>query len=354
MDRSLLVATLVAVGLHGALLASVMAPGSPPQAPSPPAEEAPLQLSIEWLPEAPGEHPPQASDAHLPAPSQASDASAEQTTPTLRSGSGLDAPRGGSGLDGPRGGSGPGASRSVVARGSLAPEVPAGPGATASVSSGATASVPSGATALPASSVALPWASGEGTDDREERGKRALAGLFGGRAWIAGEAAEAPASAPRREPRVDPDQGGKLLRESMDRADQARGLGFGGVVASAAHQACLTRSAPVEGAATFEVQAGPDGVVTSVSVRGTRGGDWTSVVGALRALLAGKRLRVPTGAAGVAVAVRVEARRQLPSGRSPDASAVEVKGLGGSFDLADLSGQVSRIVSARIVHERRL
>jgi hypothetical protein len=78
------------------------------------------------------------------------------------------------------------------------------------------------------------------------------------------------------------------------------------------------------------------------------------VVGALRALLAGKRLRVPAGAAGVAVAVRVEARRQLPSGRSPDASAVAVKGLGGEFDVADLSGQVSRIVSARIVHERRL
>jgi hypothetical protein len=202
--------------------------------------------------------------------------------------------------------------------------------------------------------VALPWAGGEGTDDREERGKRALAGLFGGRAWIAGEAAEAPAAAPRREPRVDPDQGGKLLRESLDRADQAKGLGFGGVVASAAHQACLTRSAPVEGAATFEVQAGPDGVVTSVSVRGTRGGDWSSVVGALRALLAGKRLRVPAGGGGGGGAVRVEARRQLPSGRSPDASAVAVKGLGGEFDVADLSGQVSRIVSARIVHERRL
>ncbi|MCU0654041.1 MAG: hypothetical protein MUF64_01715 [Polyangiaceae bacterium] len=302
-------ALVLAASVHGAALLVVTVRPTP-SLPAPPPAEAPIELSIEALtPPAPS--PPSAPEARDPETPPAAAAIGPQAAPR--------------------------AERQV-----RRDEPEPGPALIASV-------------APPSSAAPLPWAAGSA--DAEERGRKAVAGLFAGGTWIGGlapDAAPTTGEAPRRENRIDPDQAGKLLRESMGRADQARGLGFGGPVASAARQASLSRLAPIEGAATFEVLTGPDGRVTSVILRGSRGGDWGPVVSELRALLAGQRLRVPEGAPGVAVAVRVEAKRQLPSGKAPEASSVELEGLGGKFDLADLSGKVSRIVSARVVDERRL
>lgn len=308
--RPLPVATLIAVGLHGAALS--LLPASPSVPVVPREEPAPLELVLEI------EEPPQPPSAVVPDLSPQPEAS--------------------------------------PARGRLARLVPL-PAPVVPPASPEAVAVP-----LPSVSVAAPFGAPPAASGADSRGQQAIAGLFRGGVWLPGvnPGAEASggSSAPRREPGIDPDLGGKLLRESMDRTNQARGLGFGGPVASAAHQACLSKNAPTEGAATFDVLTGPDGAVISVSVRGTRGGDWSSVAEVLRSILAGKRLQVPPGAAGVAVAVRVEAKLQLPSGKSPNDPAVqaEIRGLGvsGTFDLADLSGKVSRIVSARITNERRL
>jgi hypothetical protein len=304
-------ALVLAASVHGAALLVVTVRPTPP-APAPRLAEAPIELSIEALTPAPSP------------PSPLTEARDQETPPAAAATGPQVAPR---------------AERQV-----RRDEPEPGPALALSAS-----------VAPPSSAAPLPWAAGSA--DAEERGRKAVAGLFAGGTWIGGlapDVAPTTGEAPRREPGIDPDKAGKLLRESMGRADQARGLGFGGPVASAARQASLSRLAPIEGAATFEVLTGPDGRVTSVILRGSRGGDWGPVVSELRALLAGQRLRVPEGAPGVAVAVRVEAKRQLPSGKAPEASSVELEGLGGKFDLADLSGKVSRIVSARVVDERRL
>lgn len=333
MARPLAVAVLAAVALHGALLvtASAWALRRAPLASltSTPAAVDAIELSIESIESI---EPVEARSE--PAPPTTAEPAPDDGSP----------------------------SRPLVA--SNARQVR--PGATTALPDETTPTPPGGAAGAgpgeaPPGHVVSPFASGEAPD---ERGRRAIAGLMSGSSWLLNpEAPGAPAvgssralPGPRSE---DPDRGGKLLRESLDRANQDKGLGFGGPVASAAHQASLSAKAPVQGAVTFEVLTDAAGTVTAVSLRGASGGDWSSVAGVLRSLLSRQKLRVPTGSSGVAVAVRVEAKQQLPSGRAPTERGAKITGVGplslsGQFDLADLSSKVTRVVSARVVSERRL
>ena len=141
------------------------------------------------------------------------------------------------------------------------------------------------------------------------------------------------------------------LGQALEARDQERGLGRGGVVATLARSAALG-AGPQEGEATFLVMADRDGRVTSVSLSEDRGG-WSAVTRALERSLAGKRLRVPPGANGLSVAVRVQAKVQLPSGSSPK-RPVRGAGAGAEFDVADIGATPTRVVSARVTSERVL
>lgn len=141
------------------------------------------------------------------------------------------------------------------------------------------------------------------------------------------------------------------LGHALEARDQERGLGRGGVVATLARSAALG-AGPEEGEATFLVMADRDGRVTSVSLSEDRGG-WSAVTRALERSLAGKRLRVPPGANGLSVAVRVQAKVQLPSGSSPK-RPVRGAGAGAEFDVADIGATPTRVVSARVTSERVL
>ncbi len=141
------------------------------------------------------------------------------------------------------------------------------------------------------------------------------------------------------------------LGQALEARDQERGLGRGGVVATLARGAAIG-AGPQEGEATFLVIADRDGRVTSVSLTEDRGG-WTAVTRALERSLAGKRLRVPPGANGLSVAVRVKAKVQLPSGADPR-HPVRGSGAGAEFDVADIGATPSRVISARVTSERVL
>jgi hypothetical protein len=178
-----------------------------------------------------------------------------------------------------------------------------------------------------------------------------MAALQRGPGWVPppGEGGDGALPGPRVAT-TDPDKAGKLLREMLDTADKNKGLGFGGPVVSAARAAALSVEAPPEGAATFEVLTDADGIVTSVRMTDGQPG-WSRAAASLTASLRGQKLRIPAGSAGVVVVVRVEARMQLPSGQT--SGLPKFGGPGVQFDLADVAAKPSRVVSSRIVSERR-
>lgn len=159
---------------------------------------------------------------------------------------------------------------------------------------------------------------------------------------------------PRKPLAVDHYHSAGGLTAGLDAHDRALGLGRGGPVAVEARRVAITRG-PEVGRATLVVQTDASGEVQSITLGAVWPSvpDWQRVIAALHAALRAKHLRVPPGARGLRITVRVEARQQLPSGSSPG-NGVDFKGAGVGFDLADLSGRVMRVVSARVVGEQVL
>ncbi len=195
--------------------------------------------------------------------------------------------------------------------------------------------------------------------DRARRARDALAGLAAGTGLLPIPRGEAPRSdAPT--PMALPDLAARAKRsitDGLDARDRSLGLGAAGVVANAAHAAMTGPEAPREGSATIQLRLDAEGRVVSARVAASRGGPWGPLLAVLRAELARRRLPVPTTSAGVMVAVRVEARLQLPSASDHRAGpAVSLDGgrVGGPFDLADLAAKPTRVVSARVVTQVRL
>jgi hypothetical protein len=145
-------------------------------------------------------------------------------------------------------------------------------------------------------------------------------------------------------------------------AERARGGGTSGPVATAAQQSALGWKAPETGWAIFDVDSDANGVVVRVAIASASGdpAHWQAVRGDLATALQSKRLRVPSGAAGVRVRVRVDAEYRLPSGAkttfSPlaydvDAGHASVKT---EFDVSDFGQSPKRFVRATVLDERRL
>lgn len=147
------------------------------------------------------------------------------------------------------------------------------------------------------------------------------------------------------------------LKSSLDAHDTATGSGFGGPVVSAAHSAAGGVTAL--GWATFDVTTDALGSVTMVRVVDFGGGgdnkSWQGVAKDIHANLGKTKLRVPTGAGGVSVRVRVEASMKLPSGATSGVSpSVGAGTVGFDFDVADIGQKPKRLVQVRIINESRI
>jgi hypothetical protein len=204
--------------------------------------------------------------------------------------------------------------------------------------------------ALPEIPSPLSSAAPETAGDREGRARGAIAGLFGGKLAPSFQAPAPESSVAPALPEVSKDRAGEVVRELLDAHDRVIGVGFGGPVATAAHQAALGGSAPQTGNVTLEARTDESGSVISVRIlSGSPSTDsWASVAGLTFASLRSQKLRV--GGRGASVVVRVEAKMQLPSGAN---GKIERKGVGAQFDLSDIGAVSLRNVSSRVVSERR-
>jgi hypothetical protein len=134
------------------------------------------------------------------------------------------------------------------------------------------------------------------------------------------------------------------LAEGLDAHDTAIGMGRGGPVLAALESAATGDDAPFEGAATFDVAIQTDGHVSVALLDGAGAvGEWTKVGEATRAALDPRRVRIPPGARGWHVVVRLEAKVQYPNGLDPKklgprviASSARPGVLGPSVSLAEM------------------
>lgn len=146
------------------------------------------------------------------------------------------------------------------------------------------------------------------------------------------------------------------LKSALDAKATETGSGFGGPVVSAAHATADGSNAM--GWAAFDVSTDAMGTVTMVRVVDFGGGDakaWQSVAKGIHSTLGSTRLKVPSGAGGVAVRIRVEATMKYPSGATtPLSPTIGAGSVGGEFDLADIGQSKRRVVSVRIIAEQRI
>jgi hypothetical protein len=134
------------------------------------------------------------------------------------------------------------------------------------------------------------------------------------------------------------------VAEGLDAHDAAIGMGRGGPVLAALESAASGDDAPFEGAATFDVAIQTDGHVSVALLDGAGAvGEWTKVGEATRAALDPRRVRIPPGARGWHVVVRLEAKVQYPNGLDPKklgprviASSTGPGVLGPSVSLAEM------------------
>lgn len=150
----------------------------------------------------------------------------------------------------------------------------------------------------------------------------------------------------------------KALGESV--ADRSKkGLGPEGPVLRALEGATTGSLAPVRGTATFLAVVDGNGFVTNVKIIDSSGdaAGWEDARKIAVAALKGKKLpgkfaKTESGAAELRITVSSDA--VLPSGTRPDGSPVGVAGGAMTFDLADLSGSVRRVVHARLTGIREM
>lgn len=189
-----------------------------------------------------------------------------------------------------------------------------------------------------------------GTRGGAGRSSPAQLGLDRSLAWMWVD----PTKQPSGRPRPASSTGG--LQEALDAHDRRIGLGFGGPVVSAVHAAASSlHNAPQTGTATFEAIIDRHGRAQSVVIVSANGdmAGWQNVAQHVLRILRGGAVRIPPGARGLAVTLRVVARYQLPSGAPPGA-AIRPHGAGAEFDLSDIGATPARNIGVQVLSERRL
>jgi hypothetical protein len=195
-------------------------------------------------------------------------------------------------------------------------------------------------------------------------------------------AGSAEAAAPSAAPEPAPGRPDRRLLETLNARDNALGLGRGGPLVAAAHEAASLAIAPDTGSATFDVEADEAGRIMTANVVSTNGNGpaWTEVARELVHLMSSKRLRLRPGTHGLRTRLRIVAARTLPSGeqtttntgavpddipggdKSCEGEGLERKCLAGSpvgvtrsfGDVANIGARATRIVHAQILGETTL
>ncbi len=108
------------------------------------------------------------------------------------------------------------------------------------------------------------------------------------------------------------------LSEALTARDVDLGLGQGGQVLSAFEARARTMDVAVEGWAVFDVGVDSSGRVSvAVTDASTARDAWERVARTAVADVDAKRIRIPRGARGWRIAVRIEAKEQYPDGERP-------------------------------------
>lgn len=158
-----------------------------------------------------------------------------------------------------------------------------------------------------------------------------------------------PRPAPTVSPKatVDPKIATKVITQAMKEKDKGLGLDLpaGGTVASSIRQAVQGTATPPESRATFEVKLSPTGQVLSVRMTSSSGGSpesWAAAAKIAQASLMGRTLAMTAAySKGAVVYVNVQSLLTLPDGSK---SAIERKGVGASFDVANIGAHMQRVV----------
>jgi hypothetical protein len=144
------------------------------------------------------------------------------------------------------------------------------------------------------------------------------------------------------------------LAESLDAADVARGLGRGGVVSAAIHEAVQASS--VMGTAIFAVTIDGAGAV-SVRVSSASQDElgWARLNEAIRASVAARKdqIRMPAGAHGLRIAVQAEAKEQFPNGVKP--KDLGTRGVAKGFSTTETKDKVDiHLPELAVVHHGKV
>lgn len=178
-----------------------------------------------------------------------------------------------------------------------------------------------------------------------------LPGL-GGPAWsipgvIPDMGKPAPAPTTAAQVPVDPKVATKVLNKAMLEKDKALGLDLpaGGTVASSIRSAVQATDTPPDSRATFEVRLSATGQVLGVRVTSSSGGTsemWARAASAAAAALKARTLAMTSSFAnGAVVYVNVQSLLSLPDGTK---SAIQQKGAGATFDVANIGAHQQRVV----------
>ena len=117
--------------------------------------------------------------------------------------------------------------------------------------------------------------------------------------------------------------------EGLDAADVARGFGRGGPVVQAVEEVAHDPTAPPEGVAMFDIAIEKNGKISvSVSESTANREDWQRLTADIARAVQKKSIRMPEGANGLRVGVRVEAKIRFPDGRDPKKSGAYASGTG--------------------------
>ena len=105
------------------------------------------------------------------------------------------------------------------------------------------------------------------------------------------------------------------LAEGLAERDVELGMGRGGAILTALEEATRIGETPSFGGATFDVEVRPDGITARVERADSDEAAWTRVAAAVAGTVDRGRIRLPPGARGWHVVVRIDSKVQLTDGR---------------------------------------
>lgn len=165
-------------------------------------------------------------------------------------------------------------------------------------------------------------------------------------------ARETPEAAERAAQQRANREAGEAMRGVLHAHDVALGLGGGGPVVSAIEGALRESLAPDESRGVFVAFADASGAVTRVEVESASDSPAFQTVAAdVLHRLRGQKVRVPSGASGLAMRIQVNSSVSLPSGGGP---GLDLASAGAHFDVSDLGARPRRVIHARVLAEQLL